>query len=165
MDSFIERIILGRTIQAAFQRGNVYAEAVPRKDRISLKESIEEELRGIAQGYTNNVSENNHLNNIKQLSKKITQKHKQSLKNGQLRIGTAQKLLNVYVKFLWCLGEAAEPIHCPVDRIVLRRIGDKRNWTDMNTIIQYKDVISKIREHIGSRSIAEWEWELWNRQA
>ncbi|GAH57345.1 unnamed protein product, partial [marine sediment metagenome] len=150
MDKFIGKIIQGRTIQAAFQRGKVYANNITQKERVDLKKSIKEELKKIAKKYINPVSENNHINNIKHLSQIISKKHTKILKKGLLRIGTSQKLLNVYIKFLWCLGKVAKPPHCPIDGIVLYEIGDYRNWTDLKTITEYKDVISKIRKHIGN---------------
>ncbi|MBL7075737.1 hypothetical protein ISS37_10930 [candidate division KSB1 bacterium] len=165
MNEFIEKIIIGRTIQAAFQRGKVYAEDLSKKDRTELKKSIKEELKKIAKNYTNSVSESSHINKIQQLSQTISNTHREKLKGGQLRIGTAQKLLNVYIKFLWCLDEAKKPKHCPIDRIVLKEIKDTRKWTDLKTIKEYKDVITKIRSHKGKKSIAKWEWELWNNKA
>lgn len=124
-----------------------------------------DELKKITKKYANSIPEDNHVRNIEQLSQTISNQHGKILRNGQLRIGTAQKLLNVYVKFLWCLGKAKEPIHCPIDRIVLKEIKDTRKWTDLETIKEYKDVISNIRSHIGNKSIAKWEWELWNKKA
>ncbi len=169
MDEFIEKIILGKTIQAAFQRGEVYAEGIPRKSRIALHKSIKEELKRMASNYYNNfVSEDDHIKNIEQLSDTITERHGDILKCHKLRIGTAQKLLNVYIKFLWCLGEINRPHHCPVDRIVLKKIKDDRKWTDLKTIENYKDIISKIRDYVVSieeESIAEWEYKLWNKEA
>ncbi len=48
---------------------------------------------------------------------------------GQLgyKYGIAQKLLNLALKYYWCLGEIAEPPHCPVDRIVIDKTRFKGN--------------------------------------
>jgi hypothetical protein len=167
MDEFIKKIILGRTIQAAFQRGKVYRYGLNQKQKEWLKNSIKEELEKISSKYINEVSEKEHLENIKSLSRTITKKHNKLLKNGCLRIGTSQKLLNVYIKFLWCLGEAKEPKHCPIDSIVLREIklNNKYKWTDLKSIKEYKIIISAIRKHINNKSVALWERELWNREA
>ena len=165
MDEFIKKIILGRTIQAAFQRGKVYPDGLSQKAKDDLKNSIKEELVRISGKYVNEVSEEKHLRNIEVLSQTITRKHKRKLKNGCLRIGTAQKLLNVFIKFLWCLGAAKEPKHCPIDRIVLRQIKSDRKWTDLKSIKEYKEIISEIRKHIHNETVARWEWTLWNRKA
>jgi len=167
MDEFIKKIILGRTIQAAFQRGKVYKDGLDRKEKYELKSSIKKKLEQMASRYINEVSEEEHIRNIKSLSQTISKKHGSKLKNKSLRIGTSQKLLNVYVKFLWCLGEAKEPKHCPIDSIVLREIklNDKYKWTDLELIEEYEEIISEIRKHIHNKTVARWEWELWNRRA
>jgi hypothetical protein len=168
MDKFIKKIILGRTIQAAFQRGNVYANSnsLSKEDKDELKKSIKDELEEISNNYTNNISEGQHIKNIENLSQTISKNHSNKLKDGRLRIGTAQKLLNVYIKFLWCLNEAKEPKHCPIDGIVLKEIKDNRKWTDLKSIKEYKEIISKIRKHIkNNETIASWEWEFWNKKA
>lgn len=168
MDEFIKKIILGVSIQAAFQRGNIYASPTLRdKDRKELKNSIKEELQKISRDYINTISEKKHIENIKLLSKAITKKHKEKLKKNKLRIGSAQKLLNVYLKFLWRLGEIEEPPHCPIDRIVLKEIKDDSNWTDLDSIKKYNRIISKIRGrfHNKTQTLAKWELELWNKKA
>lgn len=166
MDEFIKKIILGRTIQAAFQRGNVYAPNLSEKDKNDIKNSIKDELEKITNNYIKNISEADHIKNIEHLSQAITQNHSKKLKNGRLRIGTTQKLLNVYIKFLWCLGEAREPRHCPIDGIVLKEIKDNQKWTELKSIEEYKKIISKIRKHINNNeTIAKWEWKLWNKKA
>ena len=70
MDEFIEKIIIRRTIQAAFQRGKVYANNISKKDQIRLKESLRDELKKITKKYANSIPEDNHVRNIEQLSQK-----------------------------------------------------------------------------------------------
>lgn len=166
MDEFINKIVLAVTIQAAFQRGTVYASSTLRnKDRKELKDNIKKELKKISRKYINKVSEEEHIGNIKGLADRIGKKHRKKLKKRKLRVGTAQKLLNVYLKFLWCLGDIEEPPHCPIDSIVLKEIKDNSSWTKLDSIKDYKKIISKIREHIKNETIAKWECKLWNDKA
>ena len=147
------------------------SEKIADKDKKSLKKTIKKELEKIGQNYTNTVSEEDHIKNIETLSREITKEHGEILKNGQLRIGTAQKLLNVYIKFLWSLNpeQIKNPIHCPLDRIVLKKIGCNDSWTMMERIDEYEDKIDKIRNYFEkkgiNKSIAEWERDLWNEEA
>ena len=135
MDAFIKKIILRSSIQAAFQRGSVYAVNISTGERDLLKESIKRELEEFTESYSITVSEANHIENIKQLSRRITQEHEGVLRDGELRIGTAQKLLNVYIKFLWCLNEATQPEHCPINGIVLRKIRvNNCSWTKLGRL-------------------------------
>lgn len=167
MDEFIEKIVIGRTIQAAFQRGKVYKPNLKKQHKEEVKESIRGELRRLAQIYNGNITEEDHIRNIKNLSRKISRIHRDKLRNGRLRIGTSQKLLNVYLKFLWCLDTVEEPSHCPIDGIVLREIKNKKKWTDIKSLRKYRTIINEIRRHImeNDTTVARWEWELWNRMA
>jgi hypothetical protein len=53
-----------------------------------------------------------------------------------MRIGLAQKALNLYLKYLWCLGEIHEPPHCPLDSIVLGQVPGCKDvrWTLIATL-------------------------------
>lgn len=166
MDEFIKKIVLRNTIHAAFQRGKVYVEGVTTNDKAVVSNSIKQKLEELSASYTNNVTEQQHIENIINLSQTISQNHGDKLRNQSLRIGTAQKLLNVYIKFLWCLNEANEPIHCPIDGIVLREINDNRNWTELDSIEDYCNIISRIRAILlYGETIARWEHRLWNERA
>jgi hypothetical protein len=37
---------------------------------------------------------------------------------GKINFGIAQKMLNLYLKYMWSLGNIQEPPHFPVDRII-----------------------------------------------
>lgn len=167
MDDFIRKIVLRNTIHAAFQRGKVYANNITTSNKALVTESIKTVLVKLSANYiNNNVTEQQHIENITNLAQTISQNHGDKLREQRLRIGTAQKLLNVYIKFLWCLNEANEPIHCPIDGIVLREINVNRNWTELDSIDDYCNFISSIREIIpNGETIARWEHRLWNERA
>ena len=166
MDEFIKKIILRNTINAAFQRGKVYANNLSSNDKTTLKNAIKTKLKELSLlYYDGNTAQEQHIKNIEFLSQTISQNHSNKLRGDRLRIGTAQKLLNLYVKFLWCLNEINEPIHCPIDDKVLKKINVNQNWTDIDSIEDYKVIITKIRGCIlDNETIAKWEWELWNRK-
>ena len=166
MDEFIKKIILRNTINAAFQHGKVYANNLSSNDKKTLKDAIKTKLEELSKNYFNDVTVAQHIENIRNLAQTISQNHRDKLKGHRLRIGTAQKMLNLYVKFLWCLNEIEEPVHCPIDSIVLKKINFNRNWTDLDSIDDYKEIILKIREHLQeNETIANWEKEIWNQIA
>lgn len=49
------------------------------------------------------------------------------LADGRMKIGHAQKALNLYLKYMWCAGWVREPPHCPFDRIVLQFVPECKN--------------------------------------
>ena len=58
------------------------------------------------------------------------------------------------------------PIHCPIDRVVLREARITGAWTKLDDIDVYKDWVFQLREFAASKShsLAEWELLFWNRQ-
>jgi len=81
------------------------------------------------------------------------------------KYGVAQKLLNLALKYYWCLGEIAEPPHCPVDRIVLDKT--KFNGTSWTNIVQrsdYQAIIEDLKRRAGTQSIAMWELSTYSRR-
>jgi hypothetical protein len=86
-----------------------------------------------------------------------------SLNNGRLRYGTSQKAFNLYLKYLWQLGEIAAPPHCPVDRIVLNALGIDEAWTKCDDQKQYMEWIGAIRRKAGPLSVSQWENDVWLR--
>ena len=137
------------------------------------------------------IKDGGHLCNIKALSKEMTDKFCQSLHGKRFRIGTSQKVLNLYLKYLWCSGQIATPPHCPIDSIVLDEIGKeiewkdlyckecckkidakkmevKINWTELDCIECYKKIICMARKAVEedeeSDNLSEWELEVWLRR-
>lgn len=85
-------------------------------------------------------------------------------------MGVSQKLLNLLLKYHWCLGEIAMPPHCPLDRIIQQKgLKSKNlvNWTTMNDIDEYLHIMHKIRQAADAKgqSIAEWELEVFQRNS
>lgn len=79
--------------------------------------------------------------------------------------GVAQKLLNLYLKYLWCLGEIDTPPHCPVDSRILVTVGlPNVRWSKMDKGV-YKNIIARIKEvadESGFANMSEWELETFN---
>jgi len=56
------------------------------------------------------------------------------------------------------------PPHCPLDSTVLKKIprcGSVR-WTQLDSLNEYRDLISKARAVAGKESLALWELRLYN---
>ncbi len=106
------------------------------------------------------VSDEQHCAAISRISDSLSSKFGELLVDGRLRFGTSQKAFNLYLKYRWALGEAAMPPHCPIDRVVLERVGMTANWTKSDSCEEYMGWIHKIRE---SLTVAKWENEVWLR--
>lgn len=84
------------------------------------------------------------------------------------KLGVAQKLLNLLLKYLWSLGWIKEPPHCPVDRIILGKtvLCDQLNWTQMVRQDDYVRAIDAIEQRAEAEglSIARWELKSFSRR-
>jgi hypothetical protein len=161
---FLLREFFTLTLAGTVQRSGLYKDGTTEKERKPFQDSLRGILEEMAVDYAECVSEEAHVANIEQLAKRLTEKHPDILADGGMRIGLAQKALNLYLKYLWCLGEISEPPHCPLDSIVLGHVPGCKDvcWTRMKTIEEYCDVIAKVKVAAAGRSLAQWELALWN---
>ncbi len=151
-------------VTGAFQHNKVYSPDISDIQRIKFKECIKEYIECfIIPQYYRYVSEKQHIANLEELQNCSRFYGKGIILNSRLNIGTVQKLLNLYLKYLWCIGEIAMLPHCPIDSTVLKAVG-LRNfvWTKIDTISKYEYVIEAIKNKIKNVSIAYWELNLFN---
>lgn len=151
----------------AFQRSGVYSNAteIERNEfRKKLRDYIENNL--LTQ-YKNAVSEEQHISNLLNIIE-YSSNFKDILNNGKLNLGISQKLLNLVLKYLWCLGDIATPSHFPVDRIIQEKIKNKPliNWTGLTKVEEYLKII-RLAEALAKKenmSLAQWELENFSRR-
>lgn len=163
---YIKNEILTLTILGGLGRSSVYKKAIQEADRNDLKSFLRKKLGKYSKIYKSRVDEKHHINNIKIFSRDVTNKYPEILKNDRFRIGIAQKLLNLYLKYLWVLGWIFEPPHCPFDDKIISKLGLKIKWTKMDSIEDYKRLVGRVREIANDNglSIAEWELKMWSRK-
>ena len=148
---------------ASVQRAGVYRPGLASKDRLGFRGRLVEWLDiEVIPNYRDPVSEETHLCHLGRTVKYATQIGSDVLADGRYRIGVAQKLVNLQLKYLWCGGLLPEPPHCPVDRVILTqtRYGHSPPaWTRMDTEEAYLDAIGTIREkaEVAGATIAAWE--------
>lgn len=165
---FIRREIFSMTLSASTQRAGVYREKTLEGKRKPFQKSLRLLLEEKSEDYSVSVSDAAHLENIEHISRELSARHADVLTNNGMRIGPAQKALNLYLKYLWCLGEIPEPPHCPIDATVLSRVPGCAgvHWTMMKTIEEYRVVIEKARAVATQKrlSLPEWELRLFNEE-
>lgn len=170
---FIFNEIFQASIYASFSTRNpkypIYA-----KD-IKKPKTLTSDLKGLVETYIlkfkkGDIDENDHFEEIVNISKSISNKYKDVLHESRFRIGIAQKLLNLTLKYLWCMEMIKKPIHCPIDSIVIEKLNPRISntyWTKLDCIEEYRNYISEINTLAKSQntSIAEWELNIWNRRS
>jgi hypothetical protein len=158
-------------IQAAMQRSPTYRERVTPAQTANFRFSLHcvlEKLANDSRYVDGSLEEEDHVENIVALSDLLTDLHEDILHGSKFRIGPAQKVLNVYLKYLWCAGEISTPPHCPLDAIVIRELGSSHrncSWTQLDDIHKYCAMIedAKRKADDGNVSLADWELSLWNK--
>jgi hypothetical protein len=163
--SFLGSEIFSMTLAATVRRSRLYNPSTTEKVRKPFQDSLHAQLENFAPAYRQCVTEDRHLQNIERLSSELSDRHKNVLAGGVLRIGAAQKALNLYLKYLWCLGEVDIPPHCPIDSVVLKRIRGFRDvrWTQISHIDAYIRIIEAAKAEADGIPLALWELSLYNK--
>ncbi|MGA3199672.1 MAG: hypothetical protein ABSD89_09735 [Halobacteriota archaeon] len=172
---FIESELMTASINAAFQRADVYADPKATTDhrRPVLREQLASSLRNLARQYSTAVSSKQHKLNIAAIADDLTRAFNGSglLRADRFRIGIAQKALNLYLKYLWCLDKIMTPPHCPFDDGIIDELPlseqQKKDlkWTALDSLDGYQTLVDAGLEKIkGTKhaSLSDWELETWN---
>jgi len=166
----IKNIVVSGTLQGALSRNSIYDKNATMTERKEFREFLSKELPVVLNGILSKAvyNDNDHYRTVVAFSNKISRNKKiqKCLLNGRLRIGTSQKLINLYWKMSWLLlPKVKSPIHCPFDRIIIRELDRSVhhiNWTQSDKIEDYKYLVSEARKKVSGRiTIAEWELETY----
>jgi len=167
-NDFLRSQIFSMTMMATGQRGNLYCKDASEENKEKFRRKLREKLEEFALKYRDPIDDELHCAHIESLSSDISEACKETLTDKRFRIGSAQKALNLYLKYLWCLGILRNPPpHCPFDRIILQDIlkfSDEK-WTQVDDIAKYKVWVEKAKDQAKKKkmTIAEWELELYNK--
>jgi len=163
--AYLDDQIFSLTLMGTVQRAKIYREGSSESDREKFRRTLRAELEILARKYRDGVSDEVHLANIQYLADTLTAQHHKAMNGARFRIGAAQKALNLYLKYLWCLGRIPTPPHCPIDSVILAQIPgcENRRWTRLDSIAEYAATIRQAKAVARSMSLAEWELRLWNR--
>lgn len=162
---FIRKELWLLTYSAAFQHALIYTklDKVREKERREFKEGMFEWCNQLVKSqYHDEVSEEQHIENIKDLINYTSEYIPEILDNRRIKFGIAQKILNLYLKYLWCIGDIPVPPHFPVDRIIqdLLKLPERFSWTKMDCAEEYKLIIEqakKVQMEKGYKTLAELE--------
>ena len=156
---------------ASVQRAHVYKPGLqPGTDeaRVFRREVLEFVASTLLPKYKDGLAGAAHYDNIDCLIDFASNRGGKVLDKGGYKYGAAQKLLNLSLKYHWCLGSIPEPPHCPVDRIVIEKtkFRGRMNWTEIVTRPEYQKVIQAIAALAkgAGLSIARWELENYSRR-
>jgi hypothetical protein len=167
-NQFVKNELWTLTFAAAFQRANVYRDKVTEEEKQEFKTRtrayIEDKL--LSKYVSSQLSDDEHLASIKDLSD-FTKAFSGILQGGQLNFGVSQKMLNLFLKYQWCINEITTPPHFPVDRRIQEslKIYPITSWTTYTNEKEYMNIIQAARKKAKpNQSIAELELEIFERR-
>ena len=172
---FLAQETFALTVNGAIGRNRTYRDGVDEKSKREFRESLRCWLSSKVREYrAERIGDKQHLTNIETLSSTLSKHHGDILLCGRFRIGTAQKALNLYLKYCWARGVVPEPPHCPIDSIVLAqitkcasgvrcRICADVTWTKIRCIHEYVHFVDKAKARADEKglSLARWELGIW----
>lgn len=171
---------------AALQRNKTFA-SIESENFDKLKKDFYKEMKKtifqILSIYAiKNVTHEEHLKNIEKLIE-VSKNYSSILANyeteedgssdssvNQIKAGTAQKLLNMMLKYCWCAGWINTPPDFPIDSHNLKALLNlhnseefKKSWTkNIKEIKDYDAIIKRASNEI-QETLALWELKTWKR--
>ena len=160
---FVHSQVLASSVMASLQRANAYAPDVTDDQRKQLRGELTSGLRDIGSRYSKTVAGSQHEKHILELVWRVSRHCETALANRRLRLGIAAKALNLYLKYLWCLGRIPVPPHCPFDRRVIARLPPHVQvaWTQMDDVSEYQALVRAAAECARGESLAGWELRIY----
>ena len=157
---FLNDEVFNLTFLAVVQHGKVYAPGTTRTDE--LRRALRDYLDRMAEVYRGPIAEEGHLENIVSLKKQLSVSCGGLRDERGFRIGSSQKALNLFLKYLWCLGEIPEPPHCPFDRRIIEELPKEVqcSWVNCDDIQHYKRWVAEARKIAEKESLSLPQWEL-----
>lgn len=158
--SFLKHEFASLAWNGAVQHAGVYKDNIQEEKR--AKNAKEALINFEKTEYEKQVTSSEQFQKIEKFSACLKEKCGDIFHDDRL-FAVSQKALNLYLKYLWCAGILAfEPSHCPIDNVVLAKIGKKLGWHNM-THEQYQEIMKEIDKKAERKGIAVLELEIWNK--
>jgi len=157
---FIHTGILASCRLASFQRANVYASDATDDQHLQLHKELDAALSELGRQYSARVSEEQHVRNIAELADRLSNSScGRALAERTMRVGVAQKALNLYLKYLWCLRRIPMPPHCPFDSRIIGLLPSAQQlpWTKIKNSLEYETLVVAAKTVANPTPLAEWE--------
>ena len=83
-----------------------------------------------------------------------------------MNFGVSQKILNLLLKYKWCIDDYPEPPHFPLDRRIqeILNLNPIISWTQITTSEEYMKIINKVRALKNDKTLAQFELEKFERR-
>ena len=177
--TFLSGGVPSSSISGALAHGGTYkdeeelppkADGQPDKDGPdAVGKAFRATISELAKLYERSIKGEEHIRNIKEVAKSVSEACPQYLRKDCPRFGVAAKALSLYLKYLWCDKKIEEPPYCPFDRKVIAELHKLQklppnlrdlSWTQMDEDT-YKQLVSEAEKRVTGESLARWELRTW----
>ena len=160
--SFLRQQAELSAVIASLQRAGVYEPTASDAQRQELRQAPREALAQLSERYASPVSHEAHVKNIVLLAQGISERCGSYLRGRHLRIGVAQKALNLYLKFLWCYGQIPTPPDCPFDSRIIAKLPpeSQQSWTRLDSLDGYEGLVAAAKVVAAPQELAVWELDV-----
>ena len=136
----------------------VYCSNASDEDKQRTKDWLRERLKSLGEQYRSiSVAEAAHVQNIANLAEAASNELGPVLHKTKLRFGVSQKILNLYLKYLWVTEYIPEPPHCPIDGRIAQKAKLSYQWTMSDSEAEYIAAVAALRTGPAGNNIAAWE--------
>ncbi|MEP2058018.1 MAG: hypothetical protein ABJJ05_09445 [Maribacter litoralis] len=155
------------TFGGAFQHSGIYKANTKERERTYFRNMLRGYIEHtVLDNYKKEVTDQQHIENIIAICEYTT--NFEEVLKAPINIGISQKLLNLALKYYWCLGILPEPPHFPVDRIIQLKIYKQPlvNWTQLTCTDAYMQIVKDVRvlAKKDNQSVAHWELVNFDRR-
>ena len=135
-----------------------YAAGATDRDKEEMKQWLRNYLVQLGKrNQLRSLSETEHLKELRTLVSEASKIHGSALHQGKFRFGVAQKLVNLYLKYLWAVGAVRIVHHCPLDGIINAEAELGYEWNTSDSEDEYVKAIFRLRSHVGAEQLQDWE--------
>lgn len=164
-------IALESAVNASLRRNPTYSQTITKQDKADFISFWRKEIVTLGEKYLHdNQAVETFISDVDTMKLRINDRFggflNNRLSNG-IRVAHCQKSLALYLKYMWCSGEATvEPPVCPIDRTVLFHCGINDSWIQLNSVKKYKGILNQMKAAVEKNpccnSMAEWELCVFN---
>lgn len=137
----------------------VYTADATDADREQIKRILRDALLALGEQYSaGTVSEAAHVGHIRHFPAGLPAGQARKLVGGRLRFGVAQKVVNLYLKYMWVADFIGKPPHCPIDGLIAQKAASiNYRWTTSDSEADYLQAVAALRAKAGRQDLADWE--------
>jgi len=158
---------LRNAVNASLQRVSVYSPSATAAQKKAYREALKTWLKQFAlRYYAWEYDGARYCREIEALKLHLLSCHSEAL--AKVTIGTCQKAMTVWLKYLWLSGDPSKkPVFAALDRGIMSAalVPCPPNWPDIDTVGEYRRIVDHIDQYARKKGLgsgAVWEAETWS---